>query len=59
MHSAFTSCWNAHYKFDPPLDPKCVDKYLVGHLHSSRAECKAHWVKHGDKERHINCLEEA
>ena len=28
---------NAHYKFDLPLDPKRVDKYLAGHLHSSKA----------------------
>ena len=48
-----------HYKFDPPLDPKVVDKYLAGHLRSSRAVWKSHWLKHGDKGRHPNCPEEA
>ena len=47
------------YKFDPPLDPKSIDKYLSGHLRTSRAVWKAHWKKYGDTKRHHNCPEEA
>ena len=50
---------NAKYQFDPPLDPKRVDKYLAGHLRTSRGVWKAHWLKHGDYQRHHNCPEEA
>ena len=50
---------NATYKFDPPLEPRRVDKYLSGHLRSSRAVWKAHWQRYGDFERHHNCPEEA
>ena len=46
---------NEHYKFDPMLDPKRVDKYLASHLRSSRAVWKAHWLKNGDDNRHPNC----
>ena len=46
---------NEKYKFDPPLDPKRVEKYLAGHLRSSRAAWKAHWLKHGDNDRPLNC----
>ena len=46
---------NDNYKFDPPLDPKSVDKYLSGHLRTSRAIWKAHWAKYGVAERHHNC----
>ena len=46
-------------KSDPPLDPKMVDKYLAGHLRSARAVWKAHWLLHGDDNRHPNCPEEA
>jgi hypothetical protein len=47
------------YKFDPPLDPKRVDKFLSGHLRTSRAVWKAHWKKEGPENRHQNCPEEA
>ena len=47
------------YKFDPPLDPKRVDKYLSCHLRTSRAVWKAHWKKYGTEHRHHNCPEEA
>lgn len=47
------------YKFDPPLDPKRTDKYLAGHLRSARATWKAHWLQHGDENRHPNCPEVA
>lgn len=50
---------NAEYKFDPPLDQKRVEKYLSGHLRTSRAVWKAHWLKYGDSQRHHNCPEEA
>lgn len=50
---------NAQYKFDPPLDPKRVDKYLCGHLRSARAVWKTHWLQYGDDARHPNCVEEA
>lgn len=50
---------NFQYKFDPPLDPKRVDKYLAAHLRSARAVWKAHWHKFGDENRHPNCPEEA
>ena len=46
---------NAQYKFESPLDPKQVDKYLARHLRSSRAVWKTHWQKHGDNKRHHNC----
>ena len=36
-----------------------VEKYLAGHLCSSRAVWKAHWMRYGDFERHHNCPEEA
>lgn len=47
------------YKFEPPLDPGRVNKYLAGHLRSARASWKSHWTKHGDNDRHPNCPEEA
>lgn len=50
---------DAKYQFDPPLDPKRVDKYLAGHLRTSRGVWKAHWLKYGDSQRHHNCPEEA
>ena len=50
---------DARYKFDPPLDPRCVDKYLSGHLRTSRAVWKVYWQKYGDTQRHHNCPEEA
>ena len=49
----------AVYKFDPPLDEKRVEKYLSGHLRTSRAVWKAHWLKYGESQRHHNCPEEA
>ena len=50
---------NVQYKFDSPLDPKRVDKYLCRHLHSARAVWKAHWLQYGDDAWHPNCPEEA
>lgn len=50
---------NRAFVFDPPLDLKRVDKYLAAHLRSSRAVWKAHWVSHGEENRHPNCPEEA
>lgn len=50
---------NTKYKFDPPLDPKRVEKYLAGHLRSSRAVWKAHWQRHRLQERHHNCPQTA
>lgn len=50
---------NEKYKFDPPLDPKRVEKYLAGHLRSARAAWKAHWLKYRDNERHQNCPEDS
>lgn len=50
---------NALIKFDPPLDPKRLEKYLAGHLWSARAVWKAHWLRHGDDARHPNCPKEA
>ena len=47
------------YKFDPPLDPKRVEKYLSSHLRSARAVWKAHWQKYGPENRHPNCREDA
>lgn len=47
------------YKFDPPIDPSKVYKYLSGHLRTSRAVWKAHWLKYGDASRHHNCPEAA
>ena len=63
-YSVFDKCkvhkeLNEKYKFDPPLDPKRVDKYLAGHLRSSRAAWKAHWLKYGDDNRHQNCPEDS
>lgn len=46
---------NERYKFDPPIDPKSLDKYLSGHLRTARAVWKAHWQKYGDGQRHHNC----
>lgn len=50
---------DAKYRFDPPLDPDTVDKYLAQHLRSARAAWKSHWSQHGDDNRHPNCPEEA
>jgi hypothetical protein len=50
---------NEQYKFDPPIDPACIDKFLAIHLRSSRVVWKTHWLKHGDKDRHLNCPEDA
>ena len=50
---------NAQYKFDPPIDPRQVEKYLAAHLRSSRAVWKSHWLKYGDDERHHKCPKEA
>ena len=50
---------NSRYKFDPPVDPKRVEKYLAGHLRSSRAVWKSHWLRYGDSKRHHNCPEDA
>lgn len=50
---------NEKYHFEPPIEPKKVDKYLAGHLRTSRAVWKAHWLKYGDLQRHPNCPEEA
>ena len=50
---------DAKYKFEPPLDPRRVDKYLASHLRSARAVWKSHWLKYGDENRHPNCPEEA
>lgn len=47
------------FKFDPPLDPRKVDKYLSGHFRTSRAVWKAHWKKCGSSNRHHNCPEVA
>ena len=49
----------AQYKFDPPIDPMRIDKYLSGHLRTSRAVWKGHWKKYGPEKRHNNCPEEA
>ena len=50
---------NVAYKFDPPIDPKRIDKYLSCHLRTSRAVWKAHWKKYGPEQRHHNCPEGA
>ena len=50
---------NAQYKFDPPIHPKRVDKYLSGHLRTSRAIWNIHWLKYGDSQRHHNCPTDA
>ena len=50
---------NQKFKFDPPIEPRRINKYLAGHLRSSRAVWKAHWQVHGDHNRHHNCPEEA
>ena len=47
------------YKYDPPLDPKRIDKYLSGHLRTQRAVWKVHWKRYGSSHRHHNCPEEA
>lgn len=49
----------AQYKFDPPIEKRDVEKFLAGHLRSARAVWKAHWVKHGDGDKHPNCPPEA
>jgi hypothetical protein len=46
---------NAQFKFDPPITPKRIDKFLSNHLRTSRAVWKAHWKKCGPSERHHNC----
>lgn len=46
---------NEQFKFDPPIDPKRIDKYLSCHLRTSRAVWKAHWKKFGPSQRHHNC----
>lgn len=48
---------NETFKFDPPLDPMSIDKFLSNHLRTSRAVWKAHWKKHGPERRHHNCPE--
>lgn len=50
---------DAVYKFDPPLDPIEVEKYLASHLRSARAVWKAHWLRYGPDNKHFNCPEEA
>lgn len=50
---------NEQYKYNPPIDPKRIDKYLSGHLRTSRAVWKAHWKRHGPTQRHHNCPEAA
>lgn len=50
---------NEQYKFDPPIGPKRIDKYLSGHLRTSRAVWKAHWKKYGASGRHLNCPQAA
>ena len=50
---------NEQLKFAPPIDPKRIDKYLSGHLRTSRAVWKAHWKKYGAAQRHPNCPEAA
>ena len=50
---------NLQYKFEPLVNPKCVEKYLAGHLRSSRAVWKAHWLRYGDSKRHHNCPKDA
>ena len=47
------------FKFDPPLDPRMIDKYLSGHFRTSRAVWKAHWKKCGSSARHHNCPQDA
>ena len=49
----------AQYRCNPPIDIECVDKYLSGHLRTSRAVWKAHWRKYGPSRRHHNCPVEA
>lgn len=50
---------DARYKFDPPIEPHAIDRFLSCHLRSSRAVWKAHWVRYGDKQKHPNCPAEA
>jgi hypothetical protein len=50
---------NAIAKFEPPIERRRVEKFLAQHLRGSRAVWKAHWRRHGDKNRHPNCPEEA
>ena len=50
---------NFVYQFDPPIDPRKGDKYLAGHLRTSRGVWIAHWLKYGDNLRHPNCPPEA
>ena len=47
------------YTFDPPIDTTRIDKYLSGHLRTSRAVWKAHWKKYGPSNRPNKCPEEA
>ena len=49
----------AQYHFDPPIDPRKVDKYLAGHLRTSKAVWKSHWLKYDDNHKHPNCPAEA
>ena len=50
---------NEQFHFEPPIDPKRIDKYLSSHLRTSRAVWKAHWKKNGPTERHHNCPQDA
>lgn len=50
---------NEQFKFIPPINPKRIDKYLSGHLRTSRGVWKAHWKKFGAANRHHNCPQEA
>ena len=49
----------AQFSCDPPLDTKRIDKYLSGHLRTSRGVWKAHWKRYGSSKRHPKCPEEA
>lgn len=50
---------NERYGFNPPIDPKSIDKYLSAHFRTSRAVWKAHWKKYGDSQKHPNCPKDA
>lgn len=50
---------NTQFNFNPPIDTKRIDKYLSGHLRTSRAVWKSHWKKYGPSDRHHNCTQEA
>ena len=43
------------YRFVPELDKHCVEKYLKGHLRSSRAVWKQVWTDTGDLMKPQNC----